>query len=277
MALAERLLEAGQTVLGLDADPSRGALLAARGGRHASSLEQMAGVCRAIVLAVYDADQVEEVLFGTDGLAAGAERRACLCVTTCTPDRMAALAERLGRSGHALIEFPLSGTSVQIRRGEATGLVAGDAAARAELAPLLALLCPQRLEFGAAGDAARAKLGINLVLQLNRAALAEGLAFAEALGLDPAAFLSALQRSAAASSVMAGKGPRMVARDFRPESRITQTLKDADMICEVAHEAGQDLPMMAAQRRLLREAIARVGGDVDSSAVIEALRPRGAA
>lgn len=273
MALAERLLEAGEEVMGLDTDPARAAVLASLGGYPAASLAQMAGSCRAVILALYSADQVEAVLFGPGGLAEAAERLPCLCVTTCTPDRAAAIARRLEAAGHAFIEFPVSGTSAQIRRGEATGLVAGDAAARTDHAALLAALCPQRLEFGPAGDAARAKLGINLVLQLNRAALAEGLAFAEALGLDPGAFLTALQGSAAASAVMAGKGPKMAMRDFRPESRISQTLKDADMILETARAAGQALPMMAAQRELLRDTVALMGGELDSSAVLEAIRP----
>lgn len=273
LALAERLLEAGEAVMGLDPDPARGALLSSQGGHVASSLAQMARACEAVLVAVYSAEQVEEVLFGTQGLTEGTDRLTCLCVTTCTPERATAMARRLEAGGHAFIEFPISGTSAQIRRGEATGLVAGDIEARADHAALLATLCPQRLEFGPAGDAARAKLGINLVLQLNRAALAEGLAFAEALGLEPAAFLTALRRSAAASAVMAGKGPKMAARDFRPESRIAQSLKDADMILETARSAGQPLPLMAAQRELLRDAIALIGGDLDSSAVIEAIRP----
>lgn len=273
MALAERLLEAGEEVMGIDPDPARGALLVSLGGHGASSLAQMSRACAAVVVAVYSAEQVEEVLFGAEGLTEGTDRLTCLCVTTCTPEQATAIARRLEAEGHAFIEYPISGTSAQIRRGEATGLVAGDIEARTDHAALLAALCPQRLEFGPAGDAARAKLGINLVLQLNRVALAEGLAFAEALGLELAAFLTALRRSAAASAVMAGKGPKMAARDFRPESRIAQSLKDADMILETARAAGQELPLMAAQRELLRHAIALVGGDLDSSAVIEAIRP----
>ncbi|MDB5413922.1 MAG: hypothetical protein JWR10_2257 [Rubritepida sp.] len=273
MALAERLLESGEDVCGIDPDPARGALLAAAGANSAPSLPALAGACSAVVLAVYDAEQIEDVLFGAEGLAMGDARLTFLCVTTCTPERAAGFARRLAERGHALIEFPLSGTSTQIRHGEATGLVAGDAEARAEHVLLLATLCPERVELGPAGSAAVVKLGINLVLQLNRAALAEGLAFAEAMGLEPAGFLEALRRSAAASAVMVGKGPKMVARDFHPESRIAQTLKDADMICETAREAGQHLPMMTAQRELLRDAIELVGGDRDSSAVIEAIRP----
>jgi 3-hydroxyisobutyrate dehydrogenase-like beta-hydroxyacid dehydrogenase len=270
LALAERLIEAGEAVLGYDPNVARAALLP---DRAVGSPAALAAVCSTIVVTVYDADQIEDVLFDTDGVAALTPPRTFICVTTCTPERVADLAKRLAHWGHRLIEFPLSGTSAQIRHGEAIGLVAGDAAVRVEARRVLDILCTRRVELGAVGEAAKTKLGINLVLQLNRAALAEGLAFAEALGLDPAAFLAALSESAARSAVMAGKGPKMVTRNYAPESRIAQTLKDADMILDQAAEARQTLPLMKAQRELLQRAITLAGADADSSAVMEALRP----
>jgi len=268
IALAHRLVEAGEVVLGYDPDPARASLLP--GGAAATPAEVLA-TCEVVILAVYDADQVEQVLFGA---SLPPRRVTCISVTTCTPGRIAAIAARWEALGHALIEFPLSGNSVQIRSGEATGLAAGHAAARAAMQGILQILAPERLEFGVAGEAAVAKLGINLVLQLNRAALAEGLAFAAALGLDPASFLAAASRSAAQSAVMAGKGPKMVARDYTPESHIAQTLKDADMILDEARAAGQRLPLMTTQRALLTQAITVSGDAADSAAVMEALRPR---
>jgi 3-hydroxyisobutyrate dehydrogenase-like beta-hydroxyacid dehydrogenase len=270
IALAERLTEAGEAVLGHDPNAQRAALLP---GRTTKTPADILEACEVVILAVYDADQVEQVLFGG---SRPMHPVTCICVTTCPPDRIAAIAARWEAQGHAFIEFPLSGNSAQIRSGNATGLAAGHTAARAAVHRILAILAPERLDFGGAGEASVAKLGINLVLQLNRAALAEGLAFAAARGLDPAAFLDAASRSAARSAVMAGKGPKMVARDYRPESHIAQTLKDADMILDEARTAGQRLPLMTAQRALLAEAIALMGGAADSAAVMEALRPRDA-
>ncbi len=271
MALAERLLAAGAEVLGFDPDPARAALL---GSRASATPGAVLARSRTVILAVYDADQLESLLFGAEAWT-GAPTT-FLCVTTATPSRIADIEVRLAGLGHALVECPLSGTSAQIRRGEATALVAGEPTARSAADRILTILCPRRLELGSAGDAARVKLGINLVLQLNRAALAEGLAFAAAVGLDPGAFLAALTGSAAYSAVMAGKGPKMVARDYAPESHIAQTLKDADMILEEAAGVGQPLPLMTAQRVLLRQAVALVGQGADSAAVLEAIRPMAA-
>jgi 3-hydroxyisobutyrate dehydrogenase-like beta-hydroxyacid dehydrogenase len=127
---------------------------------------------------------------------------------------------------------------------------------------------------GTIGDASRTKLAINLILQNNRAALAEGMAFAECLGLDGPAFLAAARETAAYSRVMDTKGGKMLTRNFWPQSHISQTLKDAELILEEAERRGMVLPMTAIQADLLRAAIAREGPNSDSAAVIEAIRRR---
>jgi 3-hydroxyisobutyrate dehydrogenase-like beta-hydroxyacid dehydrogenase len=104
--------------------------------------------------------------------------------------------------------------------------------------------------------------------------LAEGIVFAEALGLDGHAFLAAARESAAYSRVMETKGEKMLRRDFRPQSHISQTLKDAELILDEARRQNLHLPMTAIQAELLRAAIALEGPDSDSAAVIEAIRRR---
>jgi L-threonate 2-dehydrogenase len=110
-------------------------------------------------------------------------------------------------------------------------------------------------------------------LQNNRAALAEGIAFAEGLGLDPAVFLATARKSAAYSGVMDTKGDKMVKRDFTPQSHMSQTLKDTELILTEARRRNLFVPMTSTQAALLRTAIALEGPDSDSSAIIEAIRP----
>ena len=86
------------------------------------------------------------------------------------------------------------------------------------------------------------KLVTNLVLGLNRAALAEGLAFAESLGLDPALSLGVMRGSAAYSRIMDTKGERMIHRDFAPEARLSQHLKDVRLIVDIGRQAGCRCP-----------------------------------
>ncbi|MGZ8202861.1 MAG: NAD(P)-dependent oxidoreductase [Burkholderiales bacterium] len=274
MALAGRLLDEGHRVIGLDVDAEARARFAEIGGYPAASVLEVGGACATVVVSVYDTAQVIDVVEGAGGLieATGERRITAICVTTCEPDAIATLARRAAAAGIDVIEFPLSGSSVQVRAGEAMGLVAGDAGAIARAAAIMDVLCPRRLSIGRPGDAARAKLAINLVLQLNRAALAEGIVFATELGLDPGAFLKVLAASPAHSDVIEAKGEKMVHRDYAPQSRIAQTLKDAELILDEARRHGQRLPLMELNAAILAACVESGGPDRDSSAVIEAIR-----
>ena len=171
--------------------------------------------------------------------------------------------------------MPVSGTSDQVRRGDGVALIGGDIAIADEIKPVLDALFARRFHVGKIGDGGRAKLAVNLILGLNRLAMAEGLVFAERLGLDPAAFLDVARGSASYSQVMETKGPKMVRRDFSPEGRVRQTLKDAHLILDQAEAAGQPLPMLALHADVL-EACVRAGeGDMDNSIIIEEVRRRG--
>src|SRR5207248_8952383 len=137
---------------------------------------------------------------------------------------------------------PISGSSGQVSRGEGVGLIGGDPEAIVAAAPVLRAMFPKYFHIGTVGSGGRAKLAINLILGLNRLALAEGLVFAERLGLDPRAFLDVARRSACYSQVMDVKGPRMVRADFAPEGRITQHLKDVHLMLQQAQRLQQRLP-----------------------------------
>src|SRR5687767_11381633 len=132
-ALARRLIAAGFEVVGHDVDAARCAQLSEMGGRAESSIAQLAGACRRIIVAVFDTDQVEEVIEAAGGvlsaMAATPGARMVLNVTTSDPERIAALAVRVAPRGLTLIEVPLSGTSQQVLHGDGVGLIAGDAAA----------------------------------------------------------------------------------------------------------------------------------------------------
>jgi len=104
--------------------------------------------------------------------------------------------------------------------------------------------------------------------------LAEGLVFAERLGLDPAAFLDVARRSAAASQVMDTKGPKMIGGDFAPEGRVRQTLKDTHLMLDQAHKAGQALPLLQIHADVLEACIRHGDSERDNSIVIEEIRRR---
>jgi 3-hydroxyisobutyrate dehydrogenase-like beta-hydroxyacid dehydrogenase len=275
-ALARRLLDAGFAVMGFDLDPAKNAKLAQLGGRPATSIAAVARSCQTIVLAVLRTDQVEAIvereLLPVVGDGSG---RIVLCASTCDPDRIALLGERVAASGLRLLETPVSGSSSQVSRGEGVGLIGGNLDVLAAAEPVVRALFPNYFHIGKLGDGGRAKLAVNLILGLNRLALAEGLVFAQRMGLDPAAFLQVARGCASYSQVMDIKGAKMVRRDFAPEGRVTQHLKDVHLMLEQAARVQQELPLLAIHAEVL-EACVRYGeGDLDNSVVVEEIRRRG--
>ena len=277
-ACAKRLLGAGFDVLGYDVDAAKLDRLIQTGARAAGSVAEVATACRRIVLAVFNTDQVEEVVEGREGLlaalAAGAPSLIAICVSTCDPDRIATLAARLPADRLRYVEAPVSGTSEQTVKGDALGLIGGEQAAVGAASEILDAICPRWRHLGAAGNGGRAKLAINLILGVNRAALAEGLVFAERMGLDAAAFLAVARDSAAYSQVMDVKGGKMVNGDFAPHGFVTQSLKDFSLMAEQAQRVDQRLPLAETYTDLMKGCVAHGEGELDNSAVIREIRRR---
>jgi 3-hydroxyisobutyrate dehydrogenase-like beta-hydroxyacid dehydrogenase len=265
-----RLVAAGFAVIGFDVDPAKSERLASFGAQ-AGTLADIAQKCEPIVVAVFNTEQVEDVV--ERALIPAAVGKIVLVTSTCDPDRIAALGARVSDKLRFL-ETPVSGTSEQVRQGDGVGLIGGDQKTAADAAPVLDALFAKSFHIGKVGDGGRAKLAVNLILGLNRLALAEGLVFAARLGLDPAAFLDVARRSAAASQVMDTKGPKMIGGDFAPEGRVRQTLKDTQLMLDQARKAGQQLPLLQIHADVLQACVRHGDSEQDNSIVIEEIRRR---
>jgi 3-hydroxyisobutyrate dehydrogenase-like beta-hydroxyacid dehydrogenase len=273
---ARRLVDAKIPVTGYDIDAARRSRLALIGGKPAESIAALAKPARCIIIAVFNTEQVEDVVENhlLPTLGEGANK-IVLCMSTVDPDRVAALAGRVVPRGIRYLDVPVSGTSDQVRRGDGVALIGGDMAIADDVADVLDALFVRRFHVGRVGDGGRAKLAVNLILGLNRLALAEGLVFAERFGLNPAAFLEVARGSASYSQVMDTKGPKMVRGDFSPEGRVKQTLKDAHLMLDQAAAIGQKLSALEIHVDML-EACVRAGeADLDNSAIIREVRRRG--
>ncbi len=275
MACARRMHAAGLPLLGYDVDAAKLDAFVQLGGKAAASLAEIARECDQVVLAVFNTEQVEATVDALiAAMPAGKPPLIALCVSTCDPDKISSLYARIPANKLRYVEAPVSGTSRQTEQGDALGMIGGDAAAADEAKTVLDAICPRRHHLGAAGNGGRAKLAINLILGVNRAALAEGLVFAQTLGLDPAAFLQVARESAAQSQVMDIKGPKMVSGDFTPHGFITQTRKDFLLMLQQAKERGQGLPLAETYVGIVDGCVAAGEGDWDNSAVIEEIRRR---
>jgi 3-hydroxyisobutyrate dehydrogenase-like beta-hydroxyacid dehydrogenase len=269
-AIAGRLLDAGCDVRVWNRSPARADPLLARG---ACWTDDPLGECHLVVVSLYDGAAVRAVM--APWLARSAPGRVVVDTSTVDPATTESLAGTARARGLAWLDAPISGSSVQTARGEATVLIGGPAEDVAALGALWEILGGHWHHVGPTGSASRMKLVTNLVLGLNRAALAEGLVLADVLGIDAQAALDVLRDSPAASRQMETKGPKMVAGDFSVQARLGQHLKDVDLILEAAADAGVTLTLATAHRALLEAAVAAGLGDLDNSAIIGAYRPPG--
>lgn len=268
IALAERMIQAGLNVLGFDLDARQGERLKELGGAAAADSVEVVAQCGEIVLCLPNSSVVESVVGELrSNLTAGT---LIIDATTGDPEDSVALARELSSRGIDYVDATIAGSSEQARQGQATVLVGGTESGVKRAERILASWSTRRFHLGECGSGARMKLVVNLVLGLNRAALAEGIALARACGIDAAAALAVLQETPAFSAIMTTKGPKMASRDYAPQARLAQHLKDVELIRALAIRQNALTPLSDVHEELLRRAVELGFGEADNSAIIEA-------
>ncbi|MDI9582628.1 MAG: NAD(P)-dependent oxidoreductase [Acidobacteriota bacterium] len=280
-ALVKRLTGAGYAVLAYDISPQAredARVLGAETAPHSGAVAATGGT---LLISLPDSDVVSEVLLGPNGIAKWFPAGSLVIdTTTGRPSDAVANARALEDQGVRFVDCTLSGSSEDIAEGRATALVGDGAWSRnrklePDYLPLVQAFAANVFCVGPAGSGCLSKLIVNLVMGLNRAALAEGLAFGLGAGLDGETLLEVLSESAAYSRVLDMKGRRMLERNYAPASRVAQHAKDVRLILEEGERVGVDLPLERVHAQLLESLVARGLGDLDNAALIEAYRKAG--
>jgi 3-hydroxyisobutyrate dehydrogenase-like beta-hydroxyacid dehydrogenase len=266
LAMAERLHQAGFVVIGWDLAPKARAAFKRRSGRASDNAAQVFERCDRVLLALPDSHVVAAMLSEvTSTLHPG---HVILDTSTGDPQAAVQLAALLASSGVHYLDATISGSSEQLSHGDVLVMAGGSKAAFRQCAGLFRAFARETIHTGPSGSGAKMKLVTNLVLGLNRAALAEGLNFADALELDGRKTLAILRASMAYSRIMDTKGEKMLQRNFKPQARLSQHLKDVRLMIAAAKQAGAKLPLSEVHRRILETAEAAGLGQLDNSAII---------
>jgi 3-hydroxyisobutyrate dehydrogenase-like beta-hydroxyacid dehydrogenase len=276
-ALAKRLKMAGYLCIGFDVRAEAMHVFESAGFKSCTSVEDILNQTNTFVLAVFDTAGVQAVVEKIRQYRKIQVQTSPYVITlidcsTGDPIKLTELASQLSAEGIQFIEAPLSGSSVQIENDQATLLLGGEVQHVESVKPLLNALATSQVHVGGAGMAAKAKLATNLVLGLNRAALAEGMVFAQTLGIQPETFLQLVLNTPARSEAAVTKGNMMVKEQFEPQSRIRQHLKDVQLMLDTAEKSSQNLPLSQAHAQLMRNAIAQGDGELDNAAIIRQIR-----
>jgi 2-hydroxy-3-oxopropionate reductase len=228
-----------------------------------------------IITMLPNTPDVQAVLFGADGVAAGLKvagaRKLVMDMSSISPIATQDFARRLEALGCDYLDAPVSGGEVGAKAASLSIMVGGPQAVFDRALPVLQRLGKNINRVGDHGDGQTAKVANQIIVALTIQAVAEGLLFAAQAGADPAKVQQALMGGFASSRVLEVHGPRMVERRFEPGFRIALHQKDLNLALGAAESLGLHLPGTMQAQALFNACAAMGGQDWDHSAMVKAL------
>jgi 2-hydroxy-3-oxopropionate reductase len=248
------------------------AALKERGAVACKSGEEVAKESDIVILMVPDTPNVEEVLFGPNGVAQGlSPGKIVVDMSSISPLATKDFAKRINALGCEYLDAPVSGGEVGAKAASLTIMVGGTEAAFAKAKPLFELMGKNITLVGDVGDGQTCKVANQIIVALNIEAVAEALLFASKAGADPAKVRQALMGGFASSRILEVHGERMIKRTFDPGFRIELHQKDLSLALANARFLGVALPNTATAQELFNTCAAHGGAKWDHSALVRAL------
>jgi 2-hydroxy-3-oxopropionate reductase len=242
------------------------------GATACGSAKEVAQSTEAVITMVPDTPDVEKVLFGADGVAAGLSAgKTVVDMSSISPLATKEFAKRINELGCDYLDAPVSGGEVGAKAGSLTIMVGGPEAAFERVRPLFELMGKNITLVGGNGDGQTTKVANQIIVALNIEAVAEALVFAAKAGADPAKVRQALMGGFAASRILEVHGERMIKRTFNPGFRIELHQKDLNLALEGARSLGIALPNTATAQQLFSSCAAHGGKAWDHSGMVRAL------
>jgi 3-hydroxyisobutyrate dehydrogenase-like beta-hydroxyacid dehydrogenase len=272
--MARNLLARGLAVHVCDIDGHKTQALQTLGAQVAVNPADLRGVAHLFIVCVVTAAQVNDVLWGPQGLATSLQAgdTVMLCPTI-SPQDTEAVSARLAQQGVDTLDAPMSGGPLRAEQGTMSLMVAGaNAVFERHQAVLEALAQPVFRISERVGDGARTKLVNNLLAGIHLVGAAEALALAERLGLDGARTLAVMAASSAQSWIASDRMPRALAGDFAPRAHMTLLEKDTALALQAAASVGFQGPLGPAAAQVFAQASAAGLAEMDDAALLRFLR-----
>jgi len=272
-AMAANLARAGFPLVAWNRTAGRTHELEELGGTIAATPAALAADVDVVLVCVSDTPDVEAVLFGPEGVAAGASRGSLVIdCSTIDPAATRGFAARLAERGVSFVDAPVTGGSEGARNATLAVLAGGEPADVERARPVLAAIGRTVTHFGPVGAGQAAKAVNQVILAGTYLGVAEGLVLALKAGLDPDQVVAALSTGAAQSWVLANRSGRMLANEYPLGFRIALHLKDLGIALDLAREQGAVLPVAALAAQLEAGLVAAGHADDDVSALARAIR-----
>jgi len=225
-----------------------------------------------IFMMLPDTPDVDKVLFGENGVAAGLSKgKTVVDMSSISPMDTKTFAQKINALGADYMDAPVSGGEVGAKAASLTIMVGGPDAVFERVKPLFELMGKNITLVGGNGDGQTCKVANQIIVALNIAAVGEALLFASKAGADPAKVRQALMGGFAASRILEVHGERMIKRTFAPGFRIGLHQKDLSLALNGARALGVALPQTAGAAQLMQACSANGMQDLDHSALVRSL------
>ena len=269
--MAQHLIEGGHTVfLNRVKDVSRH--LVEKGGQEVATAREVTEAADIIILMLPDTPEVEEVLFGADGVAEGLSKgKTVVDMSSISPVATKEFAARIAALGCGYLDAPVSGGEGGAIAGTLSIMVGGEQSEFDKMLPVFELMGKNITLVGGVGDGQTAKVANQIIVGLTIGAVAEGLMFASKAGADPAKVREALMGGFASSKILEVHGERMIKRTFDPGFRISLHQKDLNNALSAGRSLKLPLPATALCQELFNTCAAQGDGELDHSGLVKAL------
>ena len=252
--IVPRLLAGGHCVTGWNRTKSKAEPLLKLGMQWADTPREVAADSEIVFSIVTDSNAVRGVALGDTGVIAGLKTGGIyLDMSTIAPDESRAIAAEFAKAGLAMLDAPISGSTVTLAQGNASVMVGGDKAAFERVQPVLLAIGPKVSYIGGNGLAVQMKLAINLVLMVEVIAFGEGVALAEKGGVAREVAVDAMLKSVVASPVLAYRGPFILEGGMPevPLANVNLQQKDMVLVLELGRKMGVPVPLAAAANEMM--------------------------
>jgi 3-hydroxyisobutyrate dehydrogenase-like beta-hydroxyacid dehydrogenase len=272
LGMAKNLLKGGFPVIGFDVRRETLEEIRGLGGQAVGSPFEVAQKARISILVLLNFNQIEEVVFGKQGMKEGLRVEDTLIVSsTIAPSQIRNLGQRLEPNGVQVLDAPVSGGKEGAEAGTLSIMVGGKKENYERCLPILRAMGRNIYYLGALGNGLSLKLVNNLLVAVNNLAVAEAVSLGTKAGLDPKLILEVIPKSAGDSWMFRNRAYRMVDRDFACRGELDILVKDLGYVLEMAKSIKLPLVLSSLAREIYQMASNLGYGKEDDSAVVKAV------
>ena len=272
-AVGLHLLKSGYSLTAYNRTKSKTENLKKNGAAIVSQPKHVAESSDLVITCVKDADAVNQVLFGLDGIVSGKHVDMTIAdMSTINPEAAKTISKKLHGVGISSLEIPVMGGPNAAIDGKLVLMASGDEDAFEEYQEVFNTIANKKFFLGKSGSAHSIKLAMNLQISLLALSLAEGITLTRKAGFDPEKFLEILNSTYFSTGMSKNKAYKMIKDEYQPTFMLKNLKKDLDTITSAAKDFGAVLPIAERANQIYRDAEDAGFGEIDYTGILEYIK-----